>query len=259
MRISALGEWIRSGRGDCVLRQGKPSVQRTSESCSAKSMSRVLVVEDEAKIASFLTRALSACGLDVSHAPDGQRALDMITHDRYELVLLDLLLPGTDGLSVLETTMTRHPTQEIIVLSALSDSESKVKCFELGATDYVTKPFVLPELIARIRTRLRHSRDLTTVRFLDVGPVRLDLQRHVVFLDGERISLSTREFHLLEHLMRNDGEVCTRSELLASVWGYTFDPGTNVVDVYIRRLRGKLGGSMIETIRNVGYCFAPTA
>jgi DNA-binding response OmpR family regulator len=220
-------------------------------------MNRVLIVEDEPKIASFLTRALSACGLEVSQAQDGRSALEMILRDRFDLVLLDLLLPGTDGISVLETTMARHPTQEVVVLSALSDSESKVKCFELGATDFVTKPFILPELVARIRTRLRHARDLTAQRFLDAGGVRLDLQRRAVYLEGEKISLSAREFHLLEHLMRKEGEVCTRSELLASVWGYSFDPQTNVVDVYVRRLRSKLGADVIETIRNVGYCFAP--
>jgi len=222
-------------------------------------MNRVLVVEDEPKIASFLTRALSACGLEVNQAQDGSRALDMILHDRYDLVLLDLLLPGTDGLAVLEATMAKQPTQEVVVLSALSDSDSKVKCFELGATDYVTKPFILPELIARIRTRLRHARDLSAHRFLDAGGVRLDLQRRAVYIGEERASLSAREFHLLEHLMRKEGEVCTRSELLASVWGYTFDPRTNVVDVYIRRLRSKLGPNLIETVRNVGYCFAPSS
>ena len=227
-----------------------------SDSLTAQSEPSSFVVEDEPKIASFLTRALSACGLEVSHAQNGGTALDMIMRDRYDLVLLDLLLPGTDGLAVLETTMAKRPTQEVVVLSALSDSESKVKCFELGATDYVTKPFILPELVARIRTRLRHARDLSAHRFLDAGGVRLDLQRRAAFVEGERISLSTREFHLLEHLMRKEGEVCTRSELLASVWGYTFDPRTNVVDVYVRRLRGKLGASVIETVRNVGYCFA---
>ena len=222
-------------------------------------MSRVLVVEDEPKIASFLTRALSACGLEVSQAQDGGKALDMILREQYDLVLLDLLLPGTDGLAVLETTMAKRPTQEVVVLSALPDSESKVKCFELGASDYVTKPFILPELVARIRTRLRHARDLSTHRFLDAGGVRLDLQRRAVYIDGDRVALSAREFHLLEHLMRKEGEVCTRTELLSSVWGYTFDPRTNVVDVYIRRLRAKLGADLIETVRNVGYCFAPSS
>ena len=221
-------------------------------------MSRILVVEDEPRIASFLSRALSACGFDVTCATNGRTALDMLDQKQYELVLLDLLLPGLDGFSFLDGALRARPTQEVLVLSALSDVESKVKCFELGAADYVTKPFVLAELVARIRARLRQSQAVNASRFLDVGPIRLDIQRRTVSFDGKRIALSTREFHLLEHLMQKDGEVCTREELLASVWGYTFDPGTNVVDVYIRRLRGKLGDGLIETVRNVGYCYGST-
>ena len=219
----------------------------------------ILVVEDEHRIASFLSRALTACGFEVTCTTNGDTALEMLEREPYDLVLLDLLLPGTDGFSFLERSLQVRPTQEVLVLSALSDVESKVKCFELGAADYVTKPFVLAELIARIRARLRQSRALNTTRFLDSGAVRLDLQRRTASCGGTRVSLSTREFHLLEHLMRREGEVCPREELLASVWGYTFDPGTNVVDVYVRRLRGKLGDDLIETIRNVGYCFGPTS
>ena len=220
-------------------------------------MSRILVVEDEPRIAGFLARALSACGFKTTGATNGQAALDLLEQETYELVLLDLLLPGVDGFAFLEQALTAHPTQEVLVLSALSDVDSKVKCFELGAADYVTKPFNLAELVARIRSRLRQSQATNTTRFLDAGPARLDLQRRTVAFDGGRIALSSREFHLLEHLMRREGEVCTREELLAAVWGYTFDPGTNVVDVYVRRLRGKLGGDLIETVRNVGYCYAP--
>jgi two-component system, OmpR family, response regulator len=219
----------------------------------------ILVVEDEPRIASFLSRALSACGFNVVRASNGRSALTMLEREPYDLVLLDLLLPELDGFEFLERSAQLRPTQEVLVLSALSDVESKVKCFELGAADYVTKPFVLAELVARIRTRLRQSRAVSTTRFLDIGDVRLDLQRRTVNHAGQRISLSAREFHLLEHLMRRAGEVCRREELLASVWGYTFDPGTNVVDVYVRRLRGKLGDDLIETIRNVGYCFTPPA
>ena len=220
-------------------------------------MSCILVVEDEARIATFVSRALSACGFEVGCAANGRTALEMLDRETYDLVLLDLLLPGMDGFSFLEQAIAKHPTQEVLVLSALSDVESKVRCFELGAVDYVTKPFVLAELVARIRTRLRHSRDLAGTRYLDAGGVKLDLQRRSAFVSGEHVTLSTREFHLLEHLMRRAGEVCTREELLASVWGYTFDPGTNVVDVYVRRLRGKLGHGLIETVRNVGYGCAP--
>jgi len=222
-------------------------------------MSRILVVEDEARIASFLHRALTSCGFEVVCAPNGQAALEACEREPYDLVLLDLLLPGLDGFSFLERVYELRPEQEVLVLSALSDVESKVRCFELGAADYVTKPFVLAELVARIRTRVRHSRAFAGKRFLEGGPLRLDLHRRIALTKGTRIELSTREFHLLEYLMRKDGDVCTREELLASVWGFTFDPGTNVVDVYVRRLRSKLGDDVIETVRNVGYCYAAAA
>ena len=222
-------------------------------------MTGILIVEDEARITSFLSRVLSSCGFEVACAPGGAAAVKMLERERYDLVLLDLLLPGQDGFTVLERALELRPNQEVVVLSALSDVESKVKCFELGAADYVTKPFILAELVARIRARIRHSKHLSASRYLESGAVRLDLQRRVALVAGTRIALSTREFHLLEYLMQKEGEVCTREELLAAVWGYTFDPGTNVVDVYVRRLRGKLGGEVIETLRNVGYCYPAAA
>ena len=219
-------------------------------------MAGILIVEDEARIASFLSRALSACGFEVTCTVAATAAETLLARERYDLVLLDLLLPDQDGFSVLERSLELRPDQEVLVLSALSDVESKIKCFELGAADYVTKPFVLQELVARIRARIRRSKNLPGTRYLEAETIRLDLQRHIALLDGRRIELSSREFHLLEHLMRRRGEVCSRQELLALVWGYTFDPGTNVVDVYIRRLRAKLGVDVIETVRNVGYCYA---
>lgn len=222
-------------------------------------MSRILIVEDEARIESFLRRALTSCGFEVASVTNGKEALEACSREMYDLVLLDLLLPGMDGFSFLEKVYEVRPGQEVLVLSALSDVESKVRCFELGAADYLTKPFVLAELIARIRTRVRHGRAVTSTRFLDGGSVTLDLHRRSAVTNGTRIELSTREFLLLEYLMRKEGDVCTRAELLASVWGVTFDPGTNVVDVYVRRLRGKIGDEVIETVRNVGYCYAAAA
>lgn len=222
-------------------------------------MNRILIVEDEARIENFLRRALTTCGYDVASAADGQEALEACAGEPFDLVLLDLLLPKLDGFSFLEQIYDLRPEQEVLVLSALSDVESKVRCFELGAADYMTKPFVLAELIARIRTRVRHTRAFAGKRFLDGGPLRLDLQRRIALTNGKRIELSTREFLLLEYLMRKDGDVCSRKELLASVWAITFDPGTNVVDVYVRRLRNKLGDDVIETVRNVGYCYAAAA
>jgi two-component system copper resistance phosphate regulon response regulator CusR len=223
------------------------------------AVARILIVEDEPRIAGLIARALESCGYDVESVGDGLPALEKLEAGPYHVVLLDLLLPGFDGFSFLQRLSERGSSPEVLVLSALSDVESKVRCFELGASDYMTKPFSIAELLVRIRARLRDSRDRVAGRFLEDGTFKLDLQRHAVVSGGKRVDLSTREFLLLEYLMRKEGEVCTREELLSSVWGYTFDPHTNVVDVYISRLRGKLGTDVIETIRNVGYCYAVAA
>jgi DNA-binding response OmpR family regulator len=142
----------------------------------------------------------------------------------------------------------------VIVLSALGDVRSKVMCLELGACDYMTKPFELAELIARVRLRARERQPIRE-RFLRCGRFVLDLQRRAVENGGGPVALTTREFVLLEYLMGHTGKTCTRDELLEHVWGYAFDPGTNVVDVCIGRLRHKLGGDSVATVRNVGYCF----
>ena len=220
-------------------------------------MAGILIVDDEPRIARLLSRALSACGFEVASAAAATPALTMLERDTYKLVLLDLLLPDLDGFTVLQRTLELRPDQEILVLSALADVESKIKCFELGAADYVTKPFVLAELVARVRARVRESKDLTASRYLESDTVKLDLQWRVAVLGGKRHELSTREFHLLEYLMRRVGQVCPREELLASVWGYQFNP--NVVDVYVRRVRGKLGDDVIETVRSIGYCYPESA
>jgi two-component system copper resistance phosphate regulon response regulator CusR len=173
------------------------------------------------------------------------------------MVILDLILPDIDGFSVLDRTLELEPEQRVLVLSALSDMRSKVRCLELGACDYVTKPFDLPELVARVRLRLHESRRTEKdERYIHVSSFTLDTQRRVAVVGEEHVALATREFLLLEHLARHHGDVCSREELLEGVWGYTFDPGTNVVEVCIGRLRHKLGGQVIETIRNVGYCVA---
>ena len=218
-------------------------------------MAKVLVVDDEPRIVNFVSRALAAEGFQVDGAHDGARALELATGRRYELVVLDLLLPQLDGMSVLQGLMEHRPEQRVLVLSALSDVETKVRCLEFGASDYLTKPFSLAELIARVRARLRQPAAGPRHRFLDAGGLRLDLTRRVAEVDGRRATLSEREFLLLEHLMRADGDVCSRQQLLADVWGYSFDPGSNVVDVCVGRLRTKLGAGVIETVRNVGYRF----
>jgi DNA-binding response OmpR family regulator len=220
-------------------------------------MRRILVVDDEPKILSFVSRALTANGYDVDTVDTGTEALALAQSGKYELVLLDLRLPDLDGRAVLRATLATRPEQRVVILSALSDVHTKVSCLELGAIDYLPKPFALAELIARVRTRLGESAPRSHAqRFLHAGQLTLELVRRVADAGQGPVSLSEREFLLLQHLMKKKGQVCTRAELLGEVWGYSFDPGTNVVDVYVGRLRAKLGDDLIETVRNVGYFVA---
>jgi two-component system, OmpR family, response regulator len=218
-------------------------------------MTRILVIDDEPRIVSFVSRALKAEGMRVDGAPDGVRGLSLARTGRYELVVLDLLLPGMDGVTLLRRLIDERPQQRVLVLSALSDVNDKVRALELGASDYLSKPFALAELVARVRARLRQAASGPEERHLRVGGVTLDRLRRVADAGQGPISLTEREFGLLEHLMRSEGEVCTRMQLLADVWGFGFDPGSNVVDACVRRLRAKLGPDLIETIRSVGYRF----
>src|SRR5262249_6440200 len=168
------------------------------------------------------------------------------------LVLLGLALPRGGGMGGLRRVIAAHPGQGGVVLSAQSEGETKGRCLAIGAGDFVAKPVSAAELLARGGRRLAGT---GSERVLRAGPVTLDLQRRLVDVGGEPIALTGREFLLLRHLMMQPGEVCTRSDLLSEVWGYSFDPGTNVVDVCVRRLRAKVGAERIETIRNVGYAF----
>lgn len=214
---------------------------------------RILVIDDEVSILSFVSRALKAHGFHVDCARDGEHGLERVRATAYQLVILDLVLPSVDGIGTLRGILAHRPDQPVLVLSALGDVESKVRCLEIGAVDYLTKPFALAELMARVRARIRSTAGPAEERYLRVGPVTLDLQRHVADKGDGPIALSSREFDLLLHLMRRAGTVCSREQLLLDVWACPFDPGTNVVDVYIRRLRSKLGRETIETLRNIGY------
>jgi two-component system copper resistance phosphate regulon response regulator CusR len=223
-------------------------------------MSRILMIDDEPGIRRMVSRALSTAGFEVDCAADGPTGLAMASEGRHELVLLDLMLPGLDGVGVLRGLMAARPAQRVLILSAIGDVTSKVRCLELGAADYLPKPFAVAELIARVRARLRQpgaaERSASQEeRWLRVGGVALDTARRVAEFQDKSVVLSHREFLLLRHLMRKAGDVCGRDELLADVWGYSFDPGTNVVDVYVGRLRAKLSARLIETVRNVGYCY----
>lgn len=217
-------------------------------------VSRLLMIDDEPEIRNLVSRALSSAGFKVDCAADGRSGLAMALQGRHELVVLDLMMPGLDGVGVLRNLMAERPAQPVLVLSAVGDVTSKVRCLELGAADYLPKPFAVAELVARVRARLRQKAAGGDDRWLRAGRITLDTERRTAEFEGRSVVLSEREFLLLQHLMRRSGDVCRRAELLADVWGYAFDPGTNVVDVYVGRLRGKLGVDLIETVRNVGYC-----
>jgi DNA-binding response OmpR family regulator len=215
---------------------------------------RILVAEDEPRILAFLTRGLESEGFAVDAAADGVEALRCARSARYDVAVLDLLLPRIDGLAVLRDLRQNHPELPVVILSARSDLPTKLRGFELGANDYVVKPFSLDELIARIRVQLRHAAGLVDGHVVQAGRLELDLSRRQVRVGVEVTDLSDREFRLLRELALHAGEVISRERLLAQVWGYHFDPRSNVVEVSMRRLRKKLGEQVaIETVRHAGY------
>ena len=214
----------------------------------------IVIVEDEERIASFVARGLRAEGFVVEVATDGPSGLAAATGDEVELVVLDLMLPGMSGQDVLTRLRQLRPALPVVVLTARDAVEDRVRNLNAGADDYVTKPFSFVELLARIHARLR-SRDQRTSTALEVGGVRLDLQRRTAHVDDRDITLTAREFMLLETFMRHPGQVLSQVQLMDRVWGYDHDPGSNVVEVYVGYLRRKLGRSMIETVRGAGYRF----
>jgi DNA-binding response OmpR family regulator len=212
---------------------------------------RILLIDDEPRILRFLSRGLQAEGFSVETASDGEEGLQRALAERYDLVVLDLLLPGLHGTAVLQSILARKPHQPVVVLSALNSTRSKVDCFEEGAEDYVGKPFSFDELLARIRARLRGAaKDQTR---LSAGRLTLDVVRRKADSGSGPIPLAEREFLLLQELMKNAGRTVSKEHLHAAVWGYHFDPESNVVDVYVRRIRAKLGADVIRTVRREGY------
>ena len=217
-------------------------------------MTRILIAEDEEHIASFLEKGLGANGFSTSVAADGVTAAAIARDSDFDLVILDLGLPGRDGLDVLTEMRQRGERLPVIVLTARDAVPDRVAGLELGADDYVTKPFSFEELLARVRARMRDERSQEPT-MLRAGGVTLDLRTRRADVAGASVELTAREFALTETFMRHAGQVLSREQLLSHVWGYDFDPGSNVVEVYVRYLRRKLGEQRIETVRGMGYRF----
>jgi len=220
---------------------------------------RILVIEDDTSVAEFLCGGLREAGHVVDHADNGKDGLFLATTESYDAMIVDRMLPGVDGLSVVRTLRASDNDTPVIILSALGQVDDRVKGLQAGGDDYLTKPFAFSELAARLEALLRRQRGgggapETT---LTVGPLEMDLLRREVRRDGEMIELQPRDFQLLEYLMRHAGQVVTRTMLLEKVWDYHFDPQTNVIDVHISRLRSKIdkgqAQALIQTVRGAGY------
>jgi DNA-binding response OmpR family regulator len=213
---------------------------------------RILLIDDEQRVLRFVSRGLRAEGYLTDAADNGADGLRKALSGNWDLIILDLLMPGMGGASVLRSIVAERPSQAVMVLSCLSATEAKVNCFEAGADDYLAKPFSLDELLARVRARLRVAARGAQVT-LAVGRLHLDLVRREAQLGPTRVVLAEREFLLLRELMRCAGQTVSKQRLLSAVWQYHFDPGSNVVDVYVGRLRAKLGAGVIVTVRGQGY------
>jgi DNA-binding response OmpR family regulator len=217
---------------------------------------KVLVVEDEGKIASFIVKGLSSAGYETEHVTTGGEAVERAADA--DVMVLDLGLPDTDGLDVIRAIRERDLETQVIVLTARAELTDRVLGLELGADDYLVKPFAFEELLARIRARVRTLEQVER-RHLAFDGIRMDLLERNVSVGGRRVELPARQFELLEVFLRAPGEVLDREQLLEQVWGLAFDPGTNIVDVYVGYLRRKIGAARIETVRNHGYRLRPAA
>ena len=220
---------------------------------------RILVVEDDSKIASFLVNGLKQNGYAVDRFADGESGLIAAGSSPYDAAVVDVMLPKLDGLSLVRQLRRDNPHMPVIFLSAKASVEDRIKGLQSGADDYLTKPFAFSELIARIQALIRRSSQTTEPTRLTVGEISLDLLTRQVKRGQANIELQTREFSLLEYLMRHSGRVVTKTMILEHIWDYSFDPQTNVVDVLVCRLRNKIDPEkkMLQTIRGVGYVLKP--
>ncbi|MGW1343074.1 response regulator transcription factor [Kribbella sp. NPDC002412] len=219
-------------------------------------MNRILIAEDEELIASFVAKGLRANGFTPTTVGFGQVALDRALTSEFDLLVLDLGLPDLDGFTVLARLRAAGSTMPVVILTARDSVDDTVAGLEGGADDYIPKPFRFEELLARIRLRLRDDRTAEPT-VLRCGDLSLDLRSRRASADGRVVELTAREFVLVEMFLRNPGQVLSRQQLLSHIWGYDYDPGSNIVDVYVRYLRKKLGPKRIETVRGMGYRLAP--
>jgi two-component system OmpR family response regulator len=225
---------------------------------------RILVIEDDSTVSQYIFSGLQSSGHDVTIANEGLKGLSVATKETFDAMVVDRMLPGMDGLTLIETIRKAGNSTPVLILSALSDVDDKVQGLKAGGDDYLTKPFAFLELLARIEALVRRSsiQEDTTTTSLQVDDLYMNLISRKVFRHDLEIKLKPREFQLLEYMMRNKGQIVTRAMLLQAVWNYNFDPQTNVIDVHISRLRQKIDKdfsvSLIHTVRGVGYVLGPS-
>ncbi|MBI4559018.1 MAG: response regulator transcription factor [Candidatus Hydrogenedentes bacterium] len=218
---------------------------------------KVLVVEDEKRIAGFIRKGLEEHGFVVECSGDGDEAYQLVTTQQYDAIVLDIMLPGRDGLSILQNLRKQANSVPVLLLTARSELDERVEGLNLGADDYMTKPFFVEELVARLHALARRVSG-ERLSILQAGDLTVNLLTREVKVGNTPVRLTVREFNILEYLTRSPGRVLTRTQILEHVWGYDFDIGTNLIDVHVQRLRKKLGpdaATFIETVRGVGYRF----
>lgn len=224
---------------------------------------KLLLVEDDWRTAEFVMKGLAQAGFAVRHAADGEEGLQCALMESYAAAVIDIMLPGMDGLALVEELRRRRIKTPVIVLSAKSSVDDRIKGLHAGGDDYLVKPFAFSELLARIHALIRRASRVTQPTTISVGPLSLDLAKRRVFRDGREIELQPREFSLLEYLMRNAGRVVSKTMIIENVWDYQFDPHTNIVEARICRLRDKIEGlggqKLIRTVRGAGYLIEETA
>lgn len=218
---------------------------------------RVLLIEDDEGIASFVVKGLREAGFAVDHADNGEDGLHLAIVEPYDVIIVDIMLPRVDGLTVISKVREKKPTVPVIILSAKRSVDDRVKGLQTGSDDYLTKPFAFSELLARVHALIRRSTGMSKPTRMEVGDLSMDLLSREVFRSGRRIDLQPREFSLLEYLMRNAGRVVSKTMIMEHVWDYNFDPQTNVVEARVSKLRDKIDRGfdrqLIQTVRGVGY------